>query len=188
MKVDFNTNQNVNFNASWYDKFFEKLPNKDIKNFKKFNKMGEVLASPHWNRVAIGAAAIASQPWIDYFNPKVDRDTAKASALRTTAKVLVCTSVGFLVRGFSYKVIEKYAHATAEEGSTLLTPRGILNETSEKIRNSKLKLHKNGASTILALSMMLFTNFLFDAPLTSKLSNKFLKMAGLDKKGGGSNE
>lgn len=188
MRIDSITNQNVNFNSSWYDKFFEKIPNKEIKDIKKFNKLGTTLASPHWNRVAIGVAAIASQPWMDYFNPKVDRDTAKASALRTTAKILVCTSVGFSVRGLSYKLVEKFAHASAEEGSTLLTPKSILQETNKGLRNSKMKIHKNAFSTVTALSIMLFTNFLLDAPLTSKLSNKFLRMANLDKKVGGSNE
>ena len=178
----------MNFSSSWYDKFFEKVPNKEIKNIAKYNKAGAMLASPHWNRVAIGLAAISFQPWMDYFNPKVDRDTAKASALRTTAKVIVCTSVGFLVRGLSYKLVEKYAHGTSQEGSTLLTPNSIIQEASKKLRKSKLKIHKNAFSTVTALSIMLFTNFLLDAPLTSKLSNKFLKMANLDKKVGGSNE
>ncbi len=188
MRINPNTNQNVNFYSSWYDKFFEKIPNKDIKNIAKYNKAGSVLASPHWNRVAIGLAAISSQPWIDYFNPNVDKETAKASSLRTTAKIIVCTSVGFVVRGLSYKLVEKFANGTPQEGSTILTPKSILQESNEKLRNSKLKIHKNAFSTITALSIMLFTNFLLDAPLTSKLSNKFLKMANLDKKQGGSDE
>lgn len=188
MRIDFNTNQNVNFSSSWYDKFFEKIPNKEIKNIAKYNKTGAMLASPHWNRAAIGLAAIASQPWMDYFNPKVDRETAKASSLRTVAKILVCTSVGFTVRGLSYKLVEKFAHGTPQEGSTILTPKSILQETNKKLRDSKLKIHKNAFSTVTALSIMLFTNFLLDAPLTSKLSNKFLKMANLENKVGGSNE
>lgn len=185
MRTDLSINSGVNFGSSWYDKFFKSIPNKNVTNPAKFNKVGQALASPHWNRLAIGGAAISSQPWFDLYNPKVDKDTAKASSLRTTAKIIVCTSVGFTVRGLCYKLTEKFAHGSAKEGSTLLTPKSILAETNKKLRDSKLKLHKNAFSTVTALFVMLFTNFLLDAPGTTKLSNKFLKMAGLDNKKGG---
>lgn len=188
LQPNFITSYNVSFQACWYDKFFKSIPNKDIANPAKFNKAGQALASPHWNRLAIGAAAISSQPFIDLYNPKVDKDTAKASALRTTAKILTCTSVGFIVRGLCYKLTEKFAHGSSKEGSTLLTPKVILAETNKELRNSKLKLHKNAFSTVTALIVMLFTNFFIDAPVTTKVSNKFLKMAGLDNKKGGLNE
>lgn len=185
MRTDFNINSGVNFSSSWYDKFFKSIPSKDIANSAKFNKAGHVLASPHWNRVVIGAAAISSQPWMDLYNPKVDKDTAKASSLRTTAKIIVCTSVGFVVRGLCYKLVQKYAHGSAKEGSTLLTPREILEEANKELKANKLKIHKNALSTITALAAMLFTNFLIDAPVTTMLSNKFLKMANLERKEGG---
>lgn len=181
MKVNIN-NYNQNFDASWYDKFFESIPNKTINKTSRYNKLGQTLASPHWNRLAIGTAAITTQPFLDYFNPKVDKDTAKASALRTTAKIIVCTTVGFTVRGLCYKLTEHFAHASSKEGSTLLTPRTILNETNKELQQNKLKLHKNTFSTITALFVMLFTNFLIDAPGTTKLSNIFLRLANLDKK------
>lgn len=182
MKSNLNTNYSVNFQASWYDKFFKFIPQKDVSNPAVFNKVGEKLASPHWNRATLGLVAISSQPAWDYFNPKVDDDTARASAIRTGSKIVVCSSVGFTVRGLCYKLTEKYAHGTQAEGSTLLTPKSILNETNKKVRNSKLKIHKNAFSTITALTVMLFTNFLVDAPLTTIVSNKFLKLANLDKK------
>lgn len=188
MRTDLNINSGLCFNSSWYDKFFKSVPNYNIKNQAQFNKAGQILASPHWNRLALGAAAISSQPWIDLYNPKVDKDTAKAASLRTTAKILVCTTVGFTVRGLCYNLTEKFAHGTPNEGSTLLTPQAILKETNQELRNSKLKLHKNAFSTLFALSVMLFTNFLLDAPGTTMLANKFLKMANLDKKTGGNHE
>ena len=40
-----------------------------------------------------------------------------------------------------------------------------------ELRRRMLKIHKNSLSTVLALSVMVFTNFLADAPLTTKLSN-----------------
>ena len=188
MRTDLSINSGVSFNSSWYDKFFTAIPNGNISNPAKFNKAGQMLASPHWNRLALGLAAISTQPWIDLYNPKVDKDTAKAASLRTTAKIIVCTSVGFVVRGACYKLTEKFAHGTAQEGSTLLTPKAILNEVNQEVRNSKLKIHKNAFSTLTALFVMLFTNFLLDAPGTTKLANKFLKMANLENKIGGNNE
>lgn len=174
MKVD-SINSNINFQASFYDKFFRNLPNKEIKNVAALNKVGQALASPHWNRLALGVAAITTQPAIDYFNPKVDRETAKTSSLRTLAKIIVCTSVGFLVRGACYKLADKYIHGSKLEGSTLLTPKEILNEANKELKASKLKLHKNTMSFLMALTVMLFTNFLLDAPLTTKLANKFIE-------------
>ena len=165
--------QNVNFEGSFFDNFFKKLPNRNIENQKAFNKLGHALASPHWNRLAIGFAA-CTQPVIDYFNPKVDKDTAKVSMYRSGSKVIACTGVGFVVRGASYKLIEKYAHAYESEGSTLLTPKVILAEKNPELRRNMLKIHKNAYSTVFALFVMIFTNVLLDAPLTTMLANKFI--------------
>lgn len=167
-------NSNVNFKASFYNKFFEALPEKNIKNPAKFNKAGQMLASPHWNRLALGVAAISTQPMIDYHNPNVDRDTAIASSCRTLVKIPICTSVGFIVRGGVYKLVERFAHINSKEGSTLLTPKAILKETNTEVQKNALKLHKNALSTVTALGIMLFTNILIDAPLTTKSSNKLI--------------
>ena len=164
----------INFGASFYDRFFRSLPNKELKDVAKLNVIGQALASPHWNRVALGAAAITTQPALDYFNPKVDRDTAKVSAIRTAVKIPVCTMVGFIIRGLSYKLADKFIHGSEAEGSILFTPSEILRETNKELRASKLKLHKNTMSTIIAIFVMMFTNFLIDAPLTTKLANKFI--------------
>ncbi len=172
--VNINSSPNISFQKSVYDNFFKRLPNKDIKNQAALNKAGHTLASPHWNRLAIGGAAILTQPFIDGHNPRVDKDTARASMLRTTGKIIACTSVGFVVRGACYKLTNKFMHATKAEGSTLLTPKAILNELDPKVRENMLKLHKNAFSTVSALGVMLFTNPLADAPLTTILSNKFL--------------
>ena len=179
MRTDLSLNSGINFESSWYDKFFKSIPQKDVANVAQFNKVGSMLASPHYNRLALGVAAISSQPFMDYFNPKVDRDTAAASAIRTTSKIAVCTTVGFTVRGACYKFVDKFVHGSEKEGSTLLTPTSILQEKSKELRNAKLKLHKNAMSTVTALGVMLFTNFLLDAPLTTKVSNYWLKKTGL---------
>ena len=178
MRTDFSVNNGVNFGSSFYDRFFQKLPNKEIRNLAKYNRVGKALASPHWNRLTLGVAAISSQPFIDYFNPKVDRDTAKASTIRTISKIGVCTSVGFTVRGLCYKLTEKFTNDTAGR-SSFLTPKAILETVDPIARKNKLKLHKNALSTIIALTVMMFTNVLLDAPLTTLVSNKLLSKAGL---------
>lgn len=171
---DLSINNGLAFRGSFYDKFIKSLPNKDIKGAEKLNKIGQALASPHWNRLTLGAAALTTQPLIDFYNPKVDKDTAIISSLRTMAKIIACTAVGFVVRGSCYKLANKYINCDPKEGSTLLTPKEILAETNLETKRLKLKLHKNAVSTITALSVMVFTNFLLDAPLTTKLANFFI--------------
>ena len=168
-------NSGTNFEASFYDRFFRSLPNKELKNIKQLNSIGQALASPHWNRAALGVAALATQPALDLFNPKVDRETAKVSSIRTIAKICVCTTVGFIIRGLSYKLADKFIHGSETEGSTLFTPSEILREANKELRASKLKLHKNTISTLIALAVMTFTNFLIDAPATTFVANRLIE-------------
>ncbi|MBQ7125764.1 hypothetical protein IJO12_01615 [bacterium] len=170
--MDLSVDNSVNFTSSFYDKFFKSLPNKDIGSGAKLNKLGHALASPHWNRAALGVAAIATQPAFDYFNPRVDKDTAEASALRTASKIVVCTTVGFTIRGLSHKIIKKLTNLSPKEGSTLLTPKSILNIKNSFEQKNKLALHRNTLATLTALIVMMFTNFLIDAPLTTFVANK----------------
>lgn len=168
-------NSSLSFRSSLYDKFFKSLPEKEIKNAAEYTKLGHALASPHWNRLVLGCAAVTAQPIIDRYNPRVNEDTAVTAMFRSFSKAIVCTTVGFCVRGATYKVVSKYAHASEKEGSTLFTPKEILKEKNSEIQKNKLKLHKNTLSTVFALGVMLFTNFLLDAPGTTWLTNKLLK-------------
>ena len=152
MKFESSRN-NVVFGASFYDRFFKSLPNKDIVNPENFNKLGHFLASPQGNRLVLGVAAISSQPAWDYFNPQVDKDTAKISAIRTGCEITVCTSVGFTIRSLAYHLVKRHTKASSEKGSILLTPKEILNEKDILKRNSKLKIHRNALSTVLALTV-----------------------------------
>ena len=124
MKSDVYSNFNVNFQSSWYDKFFKRIPNKSIEKSEQFNKLGAKLASPHWNRATLGLAAISTQPAWDYFNPKVDKDTAKASAIRTTSKIAVCSTVGFTIRGLCYKLTEKFERPLVAKPKTYVGSDG----------------------------------------------------------------
>lgn len=175
MLANIGVQNNINFTSSFYERFFKSLPAKEIKNTAEFNKIGKALASPHYNRAALGLGAIITQPAIDRYNPNVDNNTALASSYRTTGKIIACSSVGFCVRGGCYKITDKFANASKEEGSTILTPKAILKETNPELRKNMLKLHKNAFSTVFALAVMVFTNFLIDAPLTTFISNYLIK-------------
>ena len=180
MITGVSSDYNPNFGKGWYGRFFEKLPNGEIKDAVKFNKLGSALASPHWNRLALGVAAIATQPAIDYFNPKVDKDTAKAAAIRTISKIIVCTAVGFVVRGSCYKLMNKLVGDVSKVKTSKIIPEEICEETNKELQEKKLKLFTNTKSTLLALAVMMFTNFYLDAPGTTKLTNYWLTKANLN--------
>jgi len=141
-------------------KLYRKIPNITINNPALFNRLSDLAtkaASPAVNRLILGVAALLIQPMIDYHNHKVDQETRKVSACRTAAKIIAGTSVGMIVREFCYRVSK----------NPKLLPPG-LNLPPDKIANYQIAL-----ATFMALGMMVFTNFLLDAPLTTYLSNKF---------------
>ncbi len=50
------------------------------------------------NRAVYGVSALLSQPFFDYYNPSVDKDTRKFSLNKTLIKIIVGTSVGLVSR------------------------------------------------------------------------------------------
>ena len=134
---------------------------------------GQHISSPQ-NRLILGVTALMSQPFIDLFNRRVDEETQKVSAARTAAKIIAGTSTGFFVRYYCIKAIDYFTKnpATLPKGNeykALLYPKGIL-----KISKMGLKHHKMALGTVISLGVMMFTNFLIDAPLTQFLTNKFV--------------
>lgn len=151
------------------------LPEMTIGNkrvLKGIKWVGEHISSPQ-NRLILGASALLSQPFIDLYNKKVDEDTRRSSAARTVAKILAGTTSGFLVRYYSIKAIEKMTQIPSKSKKfyqTVFTP----NPKLVKITARKLSQYKKTIGSLLALWVMLITNFLFDAPVTKKLTNKFI--------------
>lgn len=134
------------------------------------------------NRLFLGATAMAIQPFIDLNNKDVDDGTRKVSCARTIAKIFVGTVTGIFVRkwcigGMNYftrtpEDIKKMKEAgkTPSKWSTAMVPSTI---THEKFGEAKrlLSKHRNALGSIVALGVMLFTNFLIDAPATRILTN-----------------
>lgn len=135
------------------------------------DRISTSLNKPHVNRLLLGAFSAISQPFIDYFNPLVDDDTASVASLRTFSKVIVGTLVGIGVRGGCFKLMSK------------LIKNGKLLPEKVSMNNNQLTNYISIASTVAALVAMLGTNFLVDAPLTNKFTNFLLKLTkGKDEK------
>ena len=74
-----------------------------------------------------------------------------------------------MVRGGCYKLINKM---TNPQGTGKFA-KALLPDNFAELTKKQLANHKSTVSTITALFAMLFTNFAFDAPLTTKLANEF---------------
>lgn len=154
---------------------FDRLPALELKKGKVLNGIkwaGQHISSPQ-NRLILGITALMSQPFIDLHNRHVDDETKKVSAARTVAKIIAGTTTGFAVRYYSIKAVEAFTKKPDKAVRTLeslLFPKGIAHTTVKGMQQYKLAL-----GTYISLGVMLFTNFLIDAPLTKLLTNIFVK-------------
>ncbi len=143
---------------------------------KAINWIGRKISSPQ-NRLILGASALLSQPFIDLKNKKVDEDTRKISAARTVAKIIAGTLTGVAIRAGCIKAIDKFTKLPSQINAgtkfktlrTLFTPDSAITGAL-----SDLGQYKKSYGTIISLLVMVFTNFLIDAPLTKFLTNKFV--------------
>ena len=165
-----------NFWKRLQQKALDALPNRtfndNTKRLDKFKRIDERISRPAENRLIMGATAILTQPTIDYYNHKVDKDTREVSRCRTIAKIIAGTLVGISVRGSSYKLVEKMTNITGKSRfSKALLPSKFLEDL---VKNPKfLKNYRSALSTGLAILAMCVTNFVIDAPLTVYLTNHF---------------
>ena len=156
------------YGSAAIDKIVSKIPSVAISNQKVLNGIkwtANHLAAPHNNRLILGATAIILQPIIDLCNRKVDEDTREISAKRTAAKIIAGTSTGYAIRYACLKLIDYLT----KDSKSLLYPKGV-NVVAEGLKN-----YRSAIGTFAGLFVMLFTNFLIDAPLTKYLTNKFIK-------------
>ena len=80
---------------------------------------------------------------------------------------------GFFVRYYTIKAVDAFTHNPAKARKvlqTLLFPKGIANTTIKGMQQYRLAL-----GTFISLGVMMFTNFLIDAPLTKILTNFLVK-------------
>lgn len=135
--------------------------------------IGREISSPE-NRLILGITALASQPFIDAKNKTLDEEIKGVVIARTIAKIIVGTTTGVLIRKGCIKAIDLMA-TVPKKGITMPKIRQILLPAVQKIDLDILKQYKNTMGTLLGLGVMLFTNFLVDAPLTQLLTNVMVK-------------
>lgn len=124
-------------------------------------------------RLALGVTALATQPFIDAKNRSVDEKTRKVSVARTVAKIIAGTFTGFFIRYGCIKGIKALSQIPSKnipKIKSLFTPKGVKSNTTDEFEQ-----YRNAMGTVIALVVMVFTNFLIDAPLTKFLTNTFVK-------------
>ena len=126
------------------------------------------IAGPE-NRLILGVTALATQPFIDYYNKNVDEETRKYSVCKTIAKIVVGTTMGVIVRSCAIKY-----------SANLIRHIDITKKIPDALRNPETrKILQNTIGDILGLGICVFSNFLIDAPLTKTGTNilvsKFVK-------------
>lgn len=151
------------------------LPNANFSDEKflyYLNYIGKNFSSDK-QRLALGVTALATQPFIDAHNKRVDEKTRKVSVARTVAKIIAGTLTGFLIRYGCIKSIKAFSQIPGKgvaKYKTIFTPKGVTDNTTDAFEQ-----YRNAMGTVVALGVMVFTNFLIDAPLTKFLTNTFVK-------------
>lgn len=151
------------------------------KTKQAINWIGKNISSPE-NRLILGATALMTQPFIDASNKNIDSETKRYSVCRTIAKILVGTVTGYFIRKGCIKTIDAFTklpneikpHMKFKKLRSILLP--TIKHTAEE-----LSQYKNALGTLMALGVMVFTNFLIDAPATKWLTNVFAGKSKPDK-------
>ena len=167
-----------------------KVCNSAEQNFKGFNTEKIFSKAANMNslqqRIALGVSAMTIQPAIDMLNKNVDPSTREVSAKRSLAKGFVGMTTGIIIRGACMKGVELTLSKDkmADKLAKIITPEKTeeaLLKTKNYIKNQGgAKQYASVIGTIAALGVMLFTNFLVDAPLTNLLTNKLSKKDNQD--------
>lgn len=136
-----------------------------------FTWIGKNLSSAE-NRLILGASALMSQPFIDAANKDVDAETRRFSICRTIAKIVAGTFTGYSIRKLCIKSIDAFTKLPTEIKPDMKFKRlrSCLLPTIKHTAD-ELAQYKNALGTLMALGVMMFTNFLIDAPLTKSLTN-----------------
>ena len=134
------------------------------KSTKFLSHCATKIAGPE-NRLILGITALASQPFIDYFNSSVDKKTRKYSVCKTIAKIVIGTAVGVVVRSLAIKYSANFLKVV---DISKVVPDALKSLETRKTLQSSI-------GDVLALAVCLVTNFLIDAPLTKLFTNFLTK-------------
>ena len=123
-------------------------------------------------RLLIGVTALATQPIIDLNNKKADEETRILSACRSLGKIIAATTSGVIVRKLCISKIEKTFSKDKLE---------LIIKNKNAVTDTSVRKFNNFMGSAAALGVMLFTNFLWDAPVTKKLTNFFYDLVSKNK-------
>ena len=139
-------------------RLYNAVPNIEVvsdKFISHVENFGKKCTSAH-QRGILGATALITQPFIDAHNKSVDEKTRKFSVARTIAKIIAGTLTGVAIRYGCIKAMNLKPFHPARW---------------DKVSEDVQQQYKNAMGTIVSLVVMMFTNFLIDAPLTKFLTN-----------------
>lgn len=157
-------------------RIFNHIPNMTVNSEELLGKIGTVLSRPDVGRGILGATAICTQPFIDYYNPRVDRDTATVSTCRTVGKILAGTTVGCIVRNICYNGSRALTNtnAGAKPWQKVLLPSETMIQYLSKRNPDWIKNYRSTLALLVGLAAMLVTNVVLDVPLTNMISKKLI--------------
>lgn len=137
-------------------------------------------------RAVSGVTALATQPWFDLNNKNVDEETQKVSCARTIGKILAGMLTGVTIRWACIKATESFTRNENTNKHLIenkKAPKQIKNinqwllpKTHINAEYKEIKKYRGALGTFAALGIMIFTNFFVDAPVTTYLTNKIVKM------------
>ncbi len=150
------------------------------KTLDKIEWIGKNLSSAE-NRLILGGSALLSQPFIDAANKDVDEKTRKYSIARTVAKIIAGTVTGYSIRKLCIKSIDAFTTLPEKiKPDTKFKKLRTCLLPSMKMMTDEMAQYKNTLGTLAALGVMVFTNFLIDAPLTKFLTNLLTNEKGVE--------
>ncbi len=124
------------------------------------------------NRLIIGMTALLTQPVIDLYNKDVDEKTRKISCARTIAKIISGTAIGVGLRYGCIKLAKNYSKLPKESASKM---QKLFTPSEAKTKDHAYMQYQNTMGALLSVVGLVFANFLIDAPLTTVLTNSFMK-------------
>lgn len=162
-----------------------------IKTEERMSNLGLNFSSA-MQRLVTGVTALMTQPFFDWNNKNVDEDTRKTSTARTLGKIIAGTMTGFAIRWGCVKATENFTRNESTEqflrenpkprlahkalsDKDVLKHQGLLPESLKKASYREIKNYRAALGTLAAVVIMIGTNFLIDAPLTTYFTNKFVK-------------
>lgn len=129
----------------------------------------DIIKSPE-QRLILGTTALISMPVIEANNPDATEDQKTLAISKTFAKIIAGTASGFTVR----KLCNKYIKSLQDNNKSLFSPENLKGILRTSLKDANVA---NTIGTFVASFIMIFTNYLWDAPVTKNLTNFFYKRA-----------